>query len=384
MKPDSMKPNLILLTLIACLVQYTGCKKASPVYVAAPPAITIADILKASPSFSLFHEAVLRSGTDSLLRGPGPFTLLLPDNNAFAETGIQTTAQIDSLDTAYLRQLVLYSTVPKALLSTDIPVALQTPYLNLLGDTLYFSQPIPGSPDYSGSLSNYDQLHVNGDTLLSLDTKASNGYIEILSSPLKVPAPSVQALLAADTNYSWFVTGLRNFGLYDQLTGPGPFTVIAPSNAAWLQWGITLDSINRMDTVHFKKYLFGVSILNPHRIFLSDFRDGPVSAGLDVNVNYPHYSYIVVRVAFFSPDGIFCNQSLDDNTSMVGAFFVTLDPAAYIDGYSGRTTYYFLGPLSWPDGVDRVEVFDRDRIARNGVVHGINNILIFPDSVRIQ
>jgi hypothetical protein len=212
----------------------------------------------------------------------------------------------------------------------------------VLGQTLYFSRPIPGPSQ--GQTAGIDQiLHINGDTVNTPDMEVGNGTIQVLNRPLKLPVSSVQAYLAASPQYSLFVTALKNFGLWDQLTGPGPFTVFAPDNNSFASYRLSPDSVARMDTSTYYISLFGIYVTSPARIFITDFTDiGLPSEG-----------------AYYTTDNTYVWTDYGNNGS---------------GGLEDYGSYYIPGlgyvqPTTWSD---------ENNIAGNGVVQGIDGLLWMP------
>lgn len=289
---------------------------------------TLESTLESSYSYSLFVYALKKTGLEQAISGNTAYTLLVPDNDAFARDSILSDSDLDKLDTAYLRQWIGYHIVNGAITVASVAQAVNNPYQSITGQTLYFSRPIPGTDQTQPTTGGI--LHINGDTVNTADIQTSNGVIQVLNTPLKLPASSVQAYLSANAQYSVFVAALQRFGLWNELTGPGPFTVFAPNNASFSQFNITPDSVNNLDTTKFQTALFGIYVLSDTRIFLTDFAD----IGSTGN--------------FYTSNGEY---------SWVGG---TLDDAI---------PYSNVLPVIWTD---------ENTIAVNGVVQGMDGILLLP------
>jgi uncharacterized surface protein with fasciclin (FAS1) repeats len=270
----SIRSFIIGFSALVCLLG-TACTKTDPVRSAAAGSNSqplIAN-LEDNYSFSIFYHALKRAGLDKVIDGaaPGTFTLLVPDNDAFGRDSILNDSAIDQLDTAYLRLWMSYHILPGTITSGSVPQSLSNPYPNLAGQTLYFSRPVPQADQSSAQVP--QALHINGDTVNNLDQMASNGVIQVMNRPLRLPVPTVQSYLSSDTVYSYLVAALQHFGMWDQLTGPGPFTIWAPNNEAFRAQGITPDSLTRIDTSLYQSQLIGIYVLTPARVFLTDFSD---------------------------------------------------------------------------------------------------------------
>jgi transforming growth factor-beta-induced protein len=67
--------------------------------------------------------------------------------------------------------------------------------------------------------------------------------------------PSFEEFVKTNTNLSMFGLAVEKANLVDFIKGPGPFTWFAPTNAAFTQAGITMDSLNRMTTARISYFL---------------------------------------------------------------------------------------------------------------------------------
>ena len=73
---------------------------------------------------------------------------------------------------------------------------------------------------------------INGNTsVTSADIEASNGVIHVINKVL-LP-PGVVDLAIGNSNFSTLVSAVVKAGLVDALSETGPFTVFAPTNAAF-------------------------------------------------------------------------------------------------------------------------------------------------------
>jgi uncharacterized surface protein with fasciclin (FAS1) repeats len=335
-----MKPTIrIILVLISLVSLYgTACRKVTAAS-SAPASETLLNYLQNNYAFSLFYYGVHKTGLDrQLLNGKDPYTLLIPDNDAFARDSIFTTGDLDKMDTANLRKWMSYHILSGSIKVADIPQAVNNPYPNMLGVTLWFSRPIPG---VGQSQKDFDHiLYIDGGAVNTSDITASDGVIQVLNQPLQLPDTSIQTYLAAHAQYSEFVSCLQRFGLWDQLAGPGPITVFAPENTSFIGIRVSPDSLSRLDTVRFKTSLFGIYIVNPGRIFMTDFYD----------------------IGFYSPGNIY---------------------AGYI---TPNGTYYFSNGALTGSGIDPVStqpvpaayLTTADIVTLNGVVHGMHGVLLTP------
>jgi len=311
-------------------------------------------ILKNNYSFSMIYSALQRTGLDKTLEGKGPYTLIAPDNDAFSRSGINADS-LAGMDTATLKKLVSYHIIPVSIPYSSIPQTVDFAYPTLAGIPAYFSEPIPGPNQYQ-YLTSQKLLHINGIKVDNSDIAASNGYIIVPDMVLNYPAASVKAFLEQNARFSVFVQALKQFGLFDQLDKPGPFVIMAPTNDAFANYGLDKNSITQIDTIQYKKFLFSNYVTTPKRFFISDLLDAPL--------------------ALTDPPGIVTKDCVK--------IFSTASYGVYSLNFKFIQSYYFLPPYYGDAYVyaPPANVTDPDHPALNGVIHGIDALVIPPDSVR--
>eukprot|EP01133_Synstelium_polycarpum_P002880 gene2880-3306_t len=329
-------------------LQVACIKKADPTLDPVPGSRPLLTILKNNYNFSLFYSALQRSGLDKTLEGTGPFTLLVPDNDAFALSGINADS-LSRIDLATLQKLVSYHIIGASISYSSVPQTVGFGYKTLAGPQVYFSVPIPG-PKQLQLQANV--LHINGVTVNKVDIAASNGYIMDLSKVLYYPAASVKSFLESSPQYSYFTQALKQFGLLNQLDGPGPFVVMAPNNDVFIKHRINQAAIAAMDTLTYKKFLFSANILSPQRFFASDFYDAPLPSTMPV--------YVSTDLLL-----LFTTKSL--NSLTYGAV-----PYNYL---SLRLPYIYG---------EQVSFSDPNHQALNGVVHGISGLPVLAANAKAK
>ncbi|SDD77896.1 Uncaracterized surface protein containing fasciclin (FAS1) repeats [Mucilaginibacter pineti] len=357
-----MKNNKYFLIAIAwLLILQTACVKAPD---AVPQAQkddrSLLTIIKNNYAFSMFYTALQRTGLDKTLQGKGPYTILVPDNNAFVSSGIGADS-LSKIDTATLKKLISYHIIPMSVKYAGIPQTIDSPYPTVAGPVVYLSVPLNSASAPSGSV--ITPLHINGVVVNKTDIAAANGYIIALSRVLNYPAASVKAYLLNSPKYSYFTQALKQFGLLDKLDGAGPFVVMAPDNNAFINNGIDKTMLAAIDTLRYKKFLFSAYILSPYRFFLSDFTKDAQPPNLYNPVIFtPDYA-ITIFTPFGGSSAAYGIKSLD---------YQTIEAKFDNPPYYGNS--YIYGP--------QANIADPDHLAANGVVHGLDGMVIIPDSVK--
>ena len=293
----SMKKNKYILIAL-CMLLFAACKH-DDLSVAAPnenirPA---GDFVKNNYEMRLFNAALQKTAYFSQLNGAGPFTVLAPTDEAFNALGIYSASDFDKMNQDSLKKVVGYHILPRRLRADDIPSnGIDVRYATLEGTELYVSQ---ATFNPNGGAEN--ETYFSGAEVIRKNVQVANGTLHQLGSVMKPNFnKNIQQWLSQHAEYSVFVTGLKKFGLWDQLAGPGPFTIFAPDNAALENVGITAATLQAMDTSKYiAERLFGTYLLHNRHFFVSDaqvFSRISSNARFDYRLN--NDSYFMTYSAF--------------------------------------------------------------------------------------
>jgi uncharacterized surface protein with fasciclin (FAS1) repeats len=349
-----MTRNLLYLLLLV-IMPAAGCVKTDKP-LAPPPAEgrSITTIIRNNYTFSLFYQALQRTGLDHVLdTAAGPFTLLASDNGAFALAGI-TADSLAKMDTAVLGPWIRYHIIPQNVPSASIPQTIDFTYTSLDGKPLYFSIPVPIPGQNQHPTPDNPIIHIDGVKVNKADIFAANGVIHDMVQPLTYPAyATIKDFLEHTPRYSNLTQALRQFGLLDELAQPGPFVLLAPDNDVFTAHGIDQATLAAMDSTHYKGMLFTTEILTPNFFFLTDFIDAPPPRYQ--NLNFP----VIAK-----PDGLL----------EVSPSFNTLLPFDFFDRGRGGLPVYIFG--------EQVAITDPDHLTGNGLVQGVNGFIVLPDNVQ--
>ena len=190
-----------------------------------PTPVNIVATAQASPQFSILVEAVVAADLATTLSGPGPFTVFAPTNDAFAalltELGL-TKAQLladKPLLTKVLTYHVVSGKVPKASVPLGQPIA------TVEGNIF--------KVDLVGTALRITDGRNRTSTIVTADIAASNGVIHAIDKVLLPPDKNIVQTAQALPDFSILVEAVVAANLTGTLSGPGPFTVFAPTNAAF-------------------------------------------------------------------------------------------------------------------------------------------------------
>jgi uncharacterized surface protein with fasciclin (FAS1) repeats len=201
------------------------------------PQRTIVEVAQNNPDLSILVEAVVAAGLTQTL-STGSLTVFAPTNAAFAallsELGVTKEALLanKTLLTAVLSYHVLGSKVARA----DVPV----------GKAI---TPLAGGffkIEASGGLKVTDGRN-RVSNITATDIQASNGVVHLLDRVLLPADKDIVATASALPDFSILVEAVAAAGLVSTLQGKGPFTVFAPTNAAFAallaELGVTKEAL---------------------------------------------------------------------------------------------------------------------------------------------
>lgn len=181
---------------------------------------TIVQIAASNPDFSILVAAATRANLVEALSSPtGTYTVFAPNNAAFAASGL-TLEAINALEPAALAGILTYHA-----LRTEVPSSAITagPVTSLAMLSLILSTT-------SGVQINGGNTVTGGANVISADIEASNGVIHVIDRVLLPPDITDLTRYAGLTSLRG---ALETAELVDDLEATGPFTVFAPSNAAF-------------------------------------------------------------------------------------------------------------------------------------------------------
>jgi uncharacterized surface protein with fasciclin (FAS1) repeats len=191
-----------------------------------PQQQSITELVSSNSNFTFLNAAVARAGVANDLQGNN-LTVFAPTDDAFRAAGFANVAAVQAAPADTLRRILLYHVIPTRQEAGALPTANNTSVNSAGGSPLYITKTSGGT------------VSVNGATVTQADVAASNGVIHVIDRVL-MPARGnvVQTIMSDTANYSLLIravqrasTGATNVA--NVLTGAGPYTVFAPTNAAF-------------------------------------------------------------------------------------------------------------------------------------------------------
>ncbi|RTY98057.1 fasciclin domain-containing protein, partial [Flavobacterium bomense] len=188
---------------------------------------TITGIAQTNANLSILVQALVKADLASTLQGVGPFTVFAPTDAAFVAF-LKTTpyATLNDVPKDVLTQILLNHVVSGKVMSTD----LTTGYVKTLAKSA-----TSGTNTMSMYVNTASGVKLNGVAMVtSADIMASNGVIHVVDKVIGLPTIVTHA--TANANFTSLVGALTSAGqpnFVSILSGTGPFTVMAPTNAAF-------------------------------------------------------------------------------------------------------------------------------------------------------
>ena len=170
--------------------------------------------------FDVLVAAVLEAELDAALSSEGPFTVFAPVDAAFID--LLTALDIEAselLSYTFLSDILLYHVISGKFLASDVIAAAPFDVETLGGQTL--------------SITVEDgKVLVNGAEVILADVPSTNGVIHVIDQVL---VPNLNIVDTAILNqFNILVNALLEADLATALTAEGPFTVFAPTDAAFV------------------------------------------------------------------------------------------------------------------------------------------------------
>jgi uncharacterized surface protein with fasciclin (FAS1) repeats len=310
-----MKKLLNLLSVVIIVTFLSSCSDDNDTIIETN---TIVDVA-VNNNLSSLVAAVTKADLADTLSGIGTFTVFAPTNAAF-QALLDSNASwnsIDDIPLETLRSVLLFHVLSGTIKSTD----LSDTYVNTLSTGIN-DEPLSLQVEVTGG------VEFNGDANpITVDVEASNGIVHVIDKVM-LP-PSVVTLALNNSGFTSLVAALTDSrhttDFVTILSGDGPFTVFAPTNAAFQA---LLDSNSSW----------------------SSLADVPIATLQDVLL------YHVVSGANVQSDQL----SNGNVTTLGGVITIDLTNGAQIKTTSSQT----------------VNIIVVDVQGTNGVIHGIDTVLL--------
>lgn len=214
--PSSLRRRALLAAAALTLAACGGGHHPTP---------TVVSVLAADPTTQVLATAIREAGLDSALTGPGPFTVFAPTDAAFGalltELGL-TQAQLLA-NKPLLTQVLQYHVLNARVARADVPLGKAvTP----LAGGFFKVDAVAGELRVTDGRNRVSRI-------AATDISGGNGVIHKLDRVLLPADRNIVQTAQSLPDFSTLVEAVVAADLAGTLSGPGPFTVFAPTNAAF-------------------------------------------------------------------------------------------------------------------------------------------------------
>jgi uncharacterized surface protein with fasciclin (FAS1) repeats len=180
---------------------------------------TIVETAIAAGDFKTLVAAVQAADLVETLNGKGPFTVFAPTDAAFAKLPPETLAMLLKPENkAKLAAILTYHVVPGSVKAADV-VKLKTAG-SVQGQRVDIK--VDGA-----------NVTVDGAKVVKTDIGCSNGVIHVIDTVILPVDGTIVDVAAKNGSFNTLVAAVKAAGLVETLSGKGPFTVLAPTDAAF-------------------------------------------------------------------------------------------------------------------------------------------------------
>lgn len=205
-----------------------ACKKSSPPAVI--PVTPLQTLVNTDTTLSFYHRLILQANEAGLLADDS-VTLLIPTNAAFRAAGY-TADNIDSLGASVADRLLLYHCITAGGIVPDSSG--YKAYPTLAGFSVY------GRKDSTARWL-FNTVPTTGS-----GSPVGKALVYRMTNLLNAPADSLEPLLGGDSTLSFCAELFLRTGMDSILTLGGNYTVLAPTNNAFIAAGF--DSVQAIDS----------------------------------------------------------------------------------------------------------------------------------------
>lgn len=182
----------------------------------------IVQVASSLPQFSTLVAAVQKAELVDTLSGAGPFTVFAPTNAAFDALLTRLNTTLEAATKEDLIPVLTYHVVMGRVAAADV--------VNLKVATTL------GGGDFRIQVEGTSVRLLFGGAAPAMvtmtDVPASNGLIHVIDTVM-LPPGDLATVASGKDDFTTLVAALQRADLVDAIKAPGPFTVFAPTNAAF-------------------------------------------------------------------------------------------------------------------------------------------------------
>jgi transforming growth factor-beta-induced protein len=180
----------------------------------------IVDTAITAGSFKTLAAALHAAGLVETLKGKGPFTVFAPTDEAFAKLPKGTLENLLKPESkAMLTSILTYHVVPGSVMAKDVT-------------KLTYAGTINGQRT-DISIKDSGVMLDGRARVTSTDIACSNGVIHVIDTVIMPVSKNALEVAGEAGSFKTLLAAIDAAGLSDALRGPGPFTILAPSDDAF-------------------------------------------------------------------------------------------------------------------------------------------------------
>ena len=213
--------NLLPALLLTGLIIFTSCNDDDDT----EPQMdekNIVETAAAAGQFDVLIQAAQAAGLDGFLSTENDLTVFAPTDDAFAALLNDLGASsLNDIPVADLQQILSYHVIGSKAMASELNSGYYSTLASFDDNNIVMYIKVG-----AGGVS------INGDiSVTSPDVSASNGVIHVVDKVI-LP-PTVVNIALANENFTTLVQAALKAGLVEALSAEGPYTVFAPTNAAF-------------------------------------------------------------------------------------------------------------------------------------------------------
>jgi uncharacterized surface protein with fasciclin (FAS1) repeats len=289
---------------------------------------TVLKELETNPDFDTFLQAVERLELEDAFSSVTPYTVFVPTNTAFSLAGIN----VATMDSTELSHIIRYHIVGSYHTSPAKGIGSYTSSANSSAK-LTTTLTLPDEPRSKLFISSGTESFINVDAkIIESDVIKENGIVHTIDQVLFPPDAKITTVIDDQPDLGLFMYAITKAGLKGELES-ADYTVLAPTDAAMIAAGFTTTGdIDALTAAQVKDLVLYHMIRKDRVILSTDMANGEVPTQLETSQGSDIYRTLTVNAA----------------------------STAVTDGNGDTAT-----------------VTDANLIAINGVVHIIDQVLMF-------
>ena len=183
-----------------------------------PPTTTVVDVIVNSPDHNTLEAAVLAAELAGTLSGDGPFTVFAPTDAAFDALPEGTLDALLMDPMGDLTDILLYHVLAGDVRSSDLTDGQMATTIN--------------GKDVTVTINN-NGVFINDAQVTVADIVTDNGVVHVIDAVLLPPRITVVDIIVNSPDHNTLEAAVLAAELAGTLSGDGPFTVFAPTDAAF-------------------------------------------------------------------------------------------------------------------------------------------------------